>query len=104
MPAEEPGSSNDCAVASTGDGVYAGGGSFEGTVKAFMPGRSGRLVAGEGFWKGFLPASSGANGLPILFDGDGVLVFLDLVEVADNVDVLLFLRLSLDLSVPKTDR
>lgn len=33
----------DCTV---GEGVYAGGGSFEGTVKAFMPGRSGRLVAG----------------------------------------------------------
>lgn len=35
-----------------GDGVYAGGGSFEGTVKAFMPGLSGRLVAGEGLASG----------------------------------------------------
>ena len=26
-----------------GDGVYAGGGSLDGTVKAFMPGRSVRL-------------------------------------------------------------
>lgn len=32
-----------------GDGVYAGGGSFDGTVNAFMPGRSGRRVAGERF-------------------------------------------------------
>jgi hypothetical protein len=35
-----------------GDGVYAGGGSFEGTVNAFMPGRSGRLVGGEGVVRG----------------------------------------------------
>jgi hypothetical protein len=35
-----------------GDGVYAGGGSFEGTVKEFTPGRSGRLVAREGFTRG----------------------------------------------------
>lgn len=53
-----------------GEGVYAGGGSFEGTVKAFMPGRSGRLVAGEGLVRGLgllrLTASSlSANGLPI---------------------------------------
>ncbi len=44
-----------------GDGVYAGGGSFDGTVKAFMPGRSGRLVAGDGFVRGLglrLEASS----------------------------------------------
>jgi hypothetical protein len=40
-------------VAVVGEGVYAGGGSFEGTVKAFIPGRSGRLVAGDGFEKGF---------------------------------------------------
>lgn len=38
--------------APVGDGVYAGGGSFEGTVKAFIPGRSGRLVAGDGLAKG----------------------------------------------------
>ena len=38
--------------AAFGEGVYAGGGSFEGTVNAFMPGRSGRLVAGEGFVRG----------------------------------------------------
>ena len=37
-----------------GDGVYAGGGSLEGTVKASMPGLSGRLVAGEGFLRGFV--------------------------------------------------
>jgi hypothetical protein len=40
--------------AAVGDGVYAGGGSFEGTVKAFMPGRSGRLVAGDGFLSGLV--------------------------------------------------
>jgi hypothetical protein len=103
--ADAPGSSNDCAVASTGEGVYAGGGSFEGTVKAFMPGRLGRLVAGDGLLKGFLlPTSSGENGLPMLFDCDGVLALLDLVELADRVDALLFLRLSFDLRVPKTDR
>ena len=38
--------------ANVGDAVYAGGGSFEGTVKAFMPGRSGRRVAGEGLVRG----------------------------------------------------
>jgi hypothetical protein len=31
-----------------GDGVYAGGGSFEGTVKAFMPGRS-RIMSAHSF-------------------------------------------------------
>lgn len=40
-------------VAVVGFSLYAGGGSFEGTVKAFMPGRSGRLVAGLGFAIGF---------------------------------------------------
>lgn len=38
--------------AAVGEGVYAGGGSLEGTVNAFMPGRSGRLVAGDGFARG----------------------------------------------------
>ena len=32
--------------------MYAGGGSFEGTVNAFIPGRSGRLVGGEGLARG----------------------------------------------------
>lgn len=36
-------------VAVEGEGVYAGGGSFDGTVNAFIPGLSGRLVAGDGF-------------------------------------------------------
>lgn len=40
-------------VAAVGDGVYAGGGSLDGTVKAFIPGRSGRLVAGDGLESGF---------------------------------------------------
>lgn len=35
--------------AGVGSAVYAGGGSFEGTVKAFIPARSGRLVGGVGF-------------------------------------------------------
>ena len=39
-------------VAAVGEGVYAGGGSFEGTVKAFIPGRSGLRVAGEGLVRG----------------------------------------------------
>jgi len=38
--------------AAVGDGVYAGGGSLDGTVKAFIPGRSGRRVAGDGFVRG----------------------------------------------------
>lgn len=33
--------------------VYAGGGSFDGTVKAFIPGLSGLLVGPEGCRKGF---------------------------------------------------
>jgi hypothetical protein len=46
--------------AAVGDAVYAGGGSFEGTVNAFIPGRSGRLVAGDGLVSGlgFLPGMS----------------------------------------------
>jgi hypothetical protein len=39
-------------VAAVGCAVYAGGGSFDGVVKAFIPGRSGRLVAGEGLVRG----------------------------------------------------
>jgi hypothetical protein len=39
-------------VAAVGDGEYAGGGAFEGTVKAFMPGRSGRRVAVDGLVRG----------------------------------------------------
>jgi hypothetical protein len=38
--------------AAVGEGVYAGGGSLDGTVKAFIPGRSGRRVAGDGFVRG----------------------------------------------------
>lgn len=51
--------------AAVGDGVYAGGGSFEGTVKAFIPGRSGRRVGGDGFVRGLgllRPTSLGENG------------------------------------------
>ena len=57
-PFEDVASSGGCwgvsvePVAAVGDGVYAGGGSFEGTVKAFMPGRSGRRVAGDGLVRG----------------------------------------------------
>lgn len=45
-------------VAAVGDREYAGGGAFEATVKAFIPGRSGRrvavdvLVRGLGFLRG----------------------------------------------------
>lgn len=35
--------------AGVGSAEYAGGGSFEGTVNAFIPGRSGRLVGAVGF-------------------------------------------------------
>ena len=52
--------------AAVGDGVYAGGGSLDGTVKAFIPGRSGRRVAGDGLARGLgllrEPTSSGENG------------------------------------------
>ena len=43
--------------AAVGEAVYAGGGSFEGTVKAFMPGLSGRLVGtiGLAMKKGLCP-------------------------------------------------
>lgn len=50
--------------AEVGDGVYAGGGSLDGTVNAFIPGRSGRRVAGEGFASGLgllLPIPLGCN-------------------------------------------
>ncbi len=39
-------------MAAVGDSEYAGGGWFEGTVKAFMPGRSGRRVAVDGLVRG----------------------------------------------------
>lgn len=53
--------------AAVGEAVYAGGGSLEGTVKAFMPGRSGRLVGGDG---------------PLVKIGD-----INLVAVGELVDV-----------------
>ena len=39
-------------VAAVGDGEYVGGGAFEGTVKAFMPRRSGRRVTVNGLVRG----------------------------------------------------
>ena len=57
-PFEDVASSGGCwgvnigPVAAVGDGEYAGGGAFEGTVKAFMPGRSGRRVAVDGLVRG----------------------------------------------------
>lgn len=39
-------------VVAVGDSEYIGGGWFEGTVKAFMPGRSGRRVAINGLVRG----------------------------------------------------
>ena len=102
-------SAKDGPVGLTGDGEYAGGGSFDGTVKAFMPGLSGRRVAGEGFDSGFglgdrdlLPtgfagaassAGAGRNGLPELCVS---------TALADSVDLALFLRPSL-LRDPKTE-
>jgi hypothetical protein len=53
--------------AAVGEAVYAGGGSLEGTVKAFMPGRFGRLVGGDG---------------PLVKIGD-----INLVAVGELVDV-----------------
>lgn len=65
--AREDPASSDVRVgpdAEVGDGVYAGGGSLDGTVNAFIPGRSGRRVAGEGFVSGLgllLPIPPGCN-------------------------------------------
>ncbi len=39
-------------MAAVGDSKYAGGGWFEGIVKAFMPRRSGRRVAVNGLVRG----------------------------------------------------
>lgn len=54
-----------------GASVYAGGGSLEGTVKAFMPTRSGRRVAGEGFVSGLGLLRPGCKelGIPVLSVG-----------------------------------
>lgn len=103
-----------------GDGVYAGGGSFDGTVNAFMPGRSerrlvdlrtqalaenlpGRLVAGDGLVRGL--------GLlrPILLSDDVLTLRLPGLEGSGVMDLvveteeLLFLRPSLR-SEPNTER
>lgn len=53
-------------VVVVGLSVYAGGGSLEGTVNAFMPGLSGRRVAGEGFVSGF---GLGVRCLDVLLKG-----------------------------------
>lgn len=44
---EDVASSGGCCGVNIGP-EYAGGGASEGTVKAFIPGRSGRRVAGDG--------------------------------------------------------
>lgn len=49
-------------------------------MKAFIPGRSGRLVAGEGLARGFLPTSSGENGG---FEGEGVRAVAECVDVVE---------------------
>lgn len=51
--ASSAGALNNGPEAAVGDAVYAGGGSFDGTVNAFIPGLSGRLVAGDAFENGF---------------------------------------------------
>jgi hypothetical protein len=52
--------------AAVGDKVYASGGLLDGTVKAFILGRSGRRVAGDGLARGLgllrKPTLSGENG------------------------------------------
>jgi hypothetical protein len=100
---EDPASSDvkDGPDADVGDGVYAGGGSLEGTVNAFIPGRSGRRVAGEGFVSGLgllLPIPPGCNveGISEGPRNDGVAgvwrsdAFVD--EVSERCDDLLLLR------------
>ena len=104
-------SSDGCAdrvgpEAAFGEGVYAGGGSFEGTVNAFIPGRSGRLVAGEGFARGlglllrfsFPPRLISPKLVFRLFRSAGPLNLGTsgswlVAEVFDRVETLLLLRL-----------
>lgn len=53
--------------------MYAGGGSFDGVVKAFMPGRSGRRVGGAELLMGLLTAFNCRwlfIFLAVEFDGD----------------------------------
>lgn len=76
--------------AAVGEGVYAGGGSFDGTVKAFIPARSGRLVAGDGLVRGLglLPGIS-----PVFMDRStgprklGVAACSGSCDVADVFDL-----------------
>lgn len=77
---------NDGAEPSTGDGVYAGGGSLDGTVNAFIPGLSGRLVAGEGFESGF-----GVVDLDLATTGTAGTAG-SAAALVDAVDLTLFLR------------
>lgn len=93
-------------VAVVGFSLYAGGGSFDGTVNAFMPGRSGRRVAGLGFaiglglvlLKGF-PGFRSAGPRKVGVVGEVRSELLDLWEVCD---ALLFLRPSLRME-PRKD-
>jgi hypothetical protein len=107
----EGGATRVVPVAVVEEGVYAGGGSLEGTVKAFMPGRSGRLVAGEGFVSGLgLLRACSLSRSPILSSAGprvadvGVLgVCISEVEEFDLSEALLFLRPSLRME-PSNDR
>ena len=97
-----------------GEGVYAGGGSFEGTVNAFIPGLSGRLVAGDGFASGLgllrdatsslsdapRPISAGPLNVPVGVVGVWI---SECAEVLDLCDALLDLRPSLRIE-PKRER
>lgn len=87
--------------------MYAGGGSLDGTVNAFMPGRSGRLVAAEGLVRGFeflladdwpIERGKGRKSTGPLKVGDagigevGVWSFEGVTELLEFCDELLFLR------------
>lgn len=85
----------DCVGAASGAGVYAGGGSFEGVVNAFMPGRSGRRVAGDDEPKGlFDNGGTPRPGVDLRF------MMIECVDVLVGEVGLEFLRANFFLMLP----
>jgi hypothetical protein len=91
------------SVETLGDGVYAGGGSFDGTVNAFIPGLSGLLVGfvvangfGLGLRRGMAEVSRG-------FDVELLVASPGRSDEFDFVETLLFLRPNLRIE-PKKER
>lgn len=95
---------NDGAETSTGDGEYAGGGSFDGTVNAFMPGLSGRLVAGDGFESGFGLGDLDLDAAGFAGTGSEEAPWFPVSTVlVDFVDLVLFLRPNFRLIEPNIE-